>query len=107
MPVFSRNRALEQIKIIPDCSVNIRKKVIMIQTERVRPPLKLKIKDITYSFVTEVSPVDLIRKVKTRDETGESTITDTMKNAIWYQMYWVIPRRSSLMSSANVPVIFR
>jgi len=43
MPVFSLNRAFEQIRIIPDCSVNIRKKVIMIQTERVRPPLKLKI----------------------------------------------------------------
>jgi len=55
----------------------------------------------------EVDPVDLIRKKKIRDETGESTITDMIKNAIWYQMYCVIPRRSSLMSSANVSVIFR
>ncbi|GJQ60782.1 MAG: hypothetical protein SCALA701_35830 [Candidatus Scalindua sp.] len=43
MPTSFWIRALEQIRIIPDCSVNIRKKVIMIQTERVRPPFKLKI----------------------------------------------------------------
>ncbi len=41
-PVFSRNPAFEQMRIIPDCSVNIRKKVIMHQIERVRPPFKLK-----------------------------------------------------------------
>ncbi len=55
----------------------------------------------------EVVVVESIRKAKIRDETGERIITDIMKNAIWYQIYCVRPRLSSLISSANISVVVR